>query len=74
MYIQKEINITTFQKISCFVGVLKVTDEKAGAGSVSQRYGSDDPEHWKKRRRDPDPERPMNFRSASVTLSKSSIS
>jgi hypothetical protein len=58
MYPQKvksnQIFLTGF-----FVGVLKVTDKEAGteSGSVSQRYGSadpdtsqfvTDPEHWRK--------------------------
>jgi hypothetical protein len=74
MHLQKGISIKTWEKKKLFfVGVLKVTDEKAGAGSVSRRYGSEDPEHWKKRLRDPDPERPMNYGSASVTLLKSSV-
>ncbi len=43
MYLQKGTSIKNKNKIF-FVGVLKVTDERAGSGSVSQRYGSDDPD------------------------------
>ncbi len=56
MYFLKGISIENLRKIIIFVGILKVTDEKGGAGSVSQRYGSEDrdpnqnvtdPEHWR---------------------------
>jgi hypothetical protein len=53
-YLQKVINRKTFFK-SVFVGVLKVNDEIAGSGFISERNGSADPdphqnvmdpEHW----------------------------
>jgi hypothetical protein len=58
MCLQKVISKRTQKKLF-FVSILKVTDEKSGSGSVSQRYGYEDPdpyenvrdpEQWKKRK------------------------
>jgi hypothetical protein len=44
MYFQKVISKRNLTKNIIFVGVFKVTDERAGTGSVSQRHGFADPD------------------------------
>jgi hypothetical protein len=46
-----DLNVLYFQKVISkknlfFVGILSSTDEKAGSGSVSQWYGSADPDAY----------------------------
>ncbi len=45
MYLQKVIS-KKIKKRLIFVGVLKVTDEKAGSEFISQRYRSADPDPY----------------------------
>jgi hypothetical protein len=46
MYCQKVISKKLREKNNFFVDVLKVTDEIARSGSISQRYGSADPDPY----------------------------